>query len=57
MSQSNETMADGLNMRALEKVKPVGGPVNWRTTKNKTEMKNSERAQTTGFHNDKKFCN
>jgi len=33
-------MADGLSMRDLEKVIPVGGPVNWRTTKNKTETRN-----------------
>ena len=57
MSQSNETMADGLSVRALEKVRPVGGPVNWRTTKDKTEMKNSESGQTTGFYNDKNFRN
>ena len=54
ISQSNETMTDGLSLRDLEKVRPVRGPVNWRTTKNKTETRNSERAQTAGFYNDKK---
>ena len=38
-------MADGLIMHALEKVRPIGGPVNRRTTKNRIETKNSERAK------------
>jgi hypothetical protein len=48
-------VADDLKVRELEMMRQLGGPVNWRTTKTITEMRNWECEQTTGFYKEKDF--